>query len=138
MSIIKLIIDYMNEYPISDEDRIFLRNYIAAYIKNGKFEIKEDENVTKQSLINDLKTITNNLETSTNTSIVARRLEIIRDILFKLMDEELKEEQLIDLSYTLEKLYIELGFPPRNNNTMINKIKNVRKYNEKNFRNITK
>lgn len=123
-------------------------SYIINYIKNNKLNLKKQElnfllnyasilkeknleNATEvdiKILIDDLSNLNNNIKSGELTSISFHRLE--REL--KLFDAILNSGDLDEISYELDKLYIENDMGVRKNSTLskklyLNNIKKVQK-----------
>lgn len=128
-------------------------DYIVNYIKNNKSKLDIEElkfllkyvsylnkvdldNVAKADInliINDLKKLHKHLSESTLTSVSFSRLE--KEI--KLFDSILQNKNLDDISYELDKLYIECDMGVRKNSTLVKKLLSL-SFNKETEKKVTK
>lgn len=108
-----------NIEDISDNDREFFIRYI---ISKSKLNPNETYYVNENNFLNDLKKLTDLYIDCVNTSLTAKRMSIVIE-LFNKVSFSMGEEELIDLSIELDKLFIDSGLPVRNTDTVLRKIK---------------
>lgn len=108
-----------NIEDISADDREFLIRYI---ISKSKLNPNEAYYVNENNFLNDLKKLTDLYIDCVNTSLTAKRMSIVIE-LFNKVSFSIGEEELIDLSIELDRLFIDSGLPVRNTDTVLRKIK---------------
>ena len=121
------IIDYIknNKSNLKKQELNFLLNY-ASILKEKNLENATEVDI--KILIDDLSNLNNNIKSGELTSISFHRLE--REL--KLFDAILNSGDLDEISYELDKLYIENDMGVRKNSTLskklyLNNIKKVQK-----------
>jgi len=111
------IIDYIknNKTNLNIEELKFLLNYAAILKENNLENIM---NADIGLIIGDLKKLHKNISDGQLTSISFQRLETE----LKLFDAILKNENLDDISYELDKLYIECDMGVRENSVLAKRL----------------
>ena len=111
------IIDYIknNKSNLKKQELNFLLNY-ASILKEKNLENATEVDI--KILIDDLSNLNNNIKSGELTSISFHRLE--REL--KLFDAILNSGDLDEISYELDKLYIENDMGVRKNSTLSNKL----------------
>jgi len=116
------IVDYIknNKHSLDAEELKFLLNYTLNLKETNLNSI---EHINKKMLINDLKKLHENISKGPLTSISYQRLQTEMN----LFEALLNEENLDDISYELDKLYLESDMGVRENSTLARKLHSQKK-----------
>lgn len=112
------IIHYLkdNKDGLLPEEKKFLIEYASIIKKNN---IENVEKISKEDIIKDLKLLTDHMEKSDETSAKIKRSYLLFQILRRIE----KGEDLIDISYSIDKLFIENGMSVRDKSAVVSKLK---------------
>ena len=122
--------NYLTEYIRNNKDVLSkneLRFLINYAIKVNDQNIENVENVSYKNLTDDLIKLNNTIKSGELTSLSFERLER----LLYLFDRLLNKDNLDDISYDLDKLYLENDMPVRVNSTLVHKLYSVQKKGNK-------
>lgn len=114
------IFEYIKFSQLSDFEKKFLFEYIAKEYDNIDF--LEKTNI--KGLFKDLVKLNDYYKESADTSIVKERINEELDLMNKIIEKDfdLTEDELIDLSYDLDKMYYISDLPFRKNDSIMKKI----------------
>lgn len=122
MSELQLISDFLkNNNNISPSTKKFLLRYVVKKYSYGEVNKEQPYKVDVISIKEDIKCLIKKISTIEQTSLVIlkmNKLLKLMDVLFEIKNED----DLYDLSYELDKLYLEFGMPIRNTDTIVRKL----------------
>ena len=111
------LLEHKNDLP--EEELRFLINYLAKLREQG---IENKLNPNKKDIINDLARLNQEMKSGELTSLTFDRLE--RELV--LYNKLINNEDLVDISYELDKLYMENDMPIRDNSVLVRKLKDFK------------
>ena len=111
-----VIIKYIKSDIISDSDRKFLLRYLATTTMSD-----EDENSVLSciDILSDIGRLGNDIEQANDTSLIRERAMKISELTSRVAKvlETGNNDELVDISYELDRLYEVSGLEPRRTNT---------------------
>lgn len=116
------IMNFLKNNPqLNDEEKRYLIHYATELYKNN---VENLENETLQDIFTSLKIYSNQLKECADTSITRNRITEIINILEQISKPNIDKKTLNEISYKLDKLYLETDLPLRENSSLSYNLEN--------------
>lgn len=106
-----------------------LNNYEKKVLLHSLNMLKDEElvNVTKENIIFRLKEVLNELHNADKTTLIEDRIKKEIDILDKILNYDLSDDDLIEVSFQVDCLCYDNDIKPKGTNTIIKYVQKIKR-----------